>query len=123
MNPFFPPPANSTGAGSTDANANASADAGGAPPAGGMFDQAMLQQVLAALGAGRMRGDAGASAANPFGMGGLGGLGGMGGMGGLGAFGTPPAPADSRPPEERFQVQLEVRKRSVAAVVVVDHAD
>ena len=79
----------------------------------------MKQQMLAALGTGRMGGDAGAGAANPFGMGGLGGL---GGMGGLGAFGTPPAPADSRPPEERFQVQLEVRTRSVAAVVVVDHA-
>ena len=78
----------------------------------------MLQQMIAAMGAGRMGGDTGAG--NPFGMGGPGGLGGMCGMvgmGGLGAFGTPPAPADSRPPEERFRVQLEVRKRSAAVVV------
>jgi ubiquilin len=51
---------------------------------------------------------------NPFGMdpalmqqmlfGGSGGLGG----GGLGGMGSPPPPADTRPPEERFQVQLQV---------------
>lgn len=36
---------------------------------------------------------------------------GGGGLGGFGGFGAPPAavPADTRPPEERFQVQLEVR--------------
>lgn len=55
----------------------------------------------------------GAANANPFGMdpalmqqllgGGMG-----GGLGGLGGFGAPAAPADSRPPEERFQVQLQV---------------
>ena len=85
----------------------------------------MLQQMLAAMGAGRMRGDAGAGAANPFGMGGPGGLGGMGGPVGwagwavLGRLGRlrHPQSADSRPPEERFQVQLEVRKRSAAVVV------
>ncbi|KAJ3771180.1 hypothetical protein FB446DRAFT_116892 [Lentinula raphanica] len=52
----------------------------------------------------------GAGAANPFGM-----LNpammqqmfGGGGFGGMGGFGAPAAPADSRPPEERFQVQLQ----------------
>jgi ubiquilin len=35
-------------------------------------------------------------------------LGGMGGgMGGMGGGGAPAAPADTRPPEERFQVQLQ----------------
>lgn len=52
--------------------------------------------------------------ANPFGfnpalmqqlMGG-GGLG--GGLGGFGGFDAPAAPTDTRPPEERFQVQLQV---------------
>ena len=53
--------------------------------------------------------------ANPF-AGGLGGGfgGGFGGGlgapgGGFGAFSAPSAPADTRPPEERFQVQLQVR--------------
>jgi ubiquilin len=43
-------------------------------------------------------------------MGGAGGgLG--GGLGGFGGFGAPPpaAPADTRPPEERFEMQLQVR--------------
>lgn len=52
--------------------------------------------------------------AGPFGAGlGGGGLGGgsLGGFGGgLSPFGVPPAaPVDTRPPEERFQVQLQVR--------------
>ena len=72
------------------------------------------------MGAGRMGGDTGA--ANPFGMGGLGGLGewvGWAGWAVLGRLGRlrHPQSADSRPPEERFQVQLEVRKRSAAVVV------
>ena len=53
------------------------------PPPGGMLDPALMQQMLAAFGGG--------------------------GGGGLGGFGSPLAPADSRPPEERFQVQLQVR--------------
>lgn len=68
------------GAGATGAGA-------GLPP----FNTALMQQILAGGG-------------GPFG--GLGG-GFGGGLGGLG--GTPPAPADTRPPEERFQVQLQVR--------------
>ncbi|KAH7925375.1 hypothetical protein BV22DRAFT_435938 [Leucogyrophana mollusca] len=51
----------------------------GAPPFG-MFDPAMLAQMQQAFG---------------------------GGMGGFGAGGAPAAAADSRPPEERFQVQLQ----------------
>lgn len=42
----------------------------------------------------------------PFGPG-AGGLGGFGGFGGAPA--APATPADTRPPEERFQVQLQVR--------------
>jgi ubiquilin len=50
-----------------------------------MFDPAALAQMQSAFGGG-------------------------GGLGGFGGFGAPPAaPADSRPPEERFQVQLQVR--------------
>lgn len=55
----------------------------GSPPPFGM-DPALMQQLLGA---------------GPFG-------GGMGG--GMGGFGAPAAPVDSRPPEERFQVQLQV---------------
>ncbi|KAG1783447.1 hypothetical protein EV702DRAFT_1041115 [Suillus placidus] len=54
----------------------------------GMFDPAALAQMQAAFGGG-----------------------GGGGPGGFGGFGAPPAaPADSRPPEERFQVQLQQLK-------------
>ena len=73
------------------------------------MNPAALQQLLAGAGAGGA---------------------GAGGFGGAGMGGFPPGffapavpqPTDTRPPEERFQVQLEVRTRSVAAVVVVDHA-
>ena len=57
----------------------------GSPPPNAFPDLAMMQQLLALGGSG----------------------GGGGGLGGL--FGAPPTPADTRPPEERFQVQLEVR--------------
>lgn len=58
----------------------------GAPPANPLgMNPAMMQQLLAGGG--------------PFG-------GGMGGYGGVPA--APVAPADTRPPEERFQVQLQV---------------
>lgn len=40
---------------------------------------------------------------NPYMMGGMGGMGGMGAMGGMGGLG---APADTRPPRERFATQL-----------------
>ena len=41
---------------------------------------------------------------NPFMMGGMGGMGGMPGMAGMGGMG---APADTRPPRERFATQLQ----------------
>ena len=53
------------------------------------FDPAAMQQMLGMLGGGGI-----GAGANAFG----------GGFGG-----APAAPADTRPPEERFQVQLQVR--------------
>ncbi|RPD69361.1 hypothetical protein L226DRAFT_539873 [Lentinus tigrinus ALCF2SS1-7] len=106
FNPFFPTPAapaaGATGSGSGAATGTPGAEgAGGAAAAPPPFDPAMMQQMLAALGgAGAGAGGAGAGAANPFAN--------PFAMGGLGGFGSPPAPADSRPPEERFQVQLQV---------------
>ena len=58
----------------------------GSPLPNPFLDPAMMQQLLA--------------------FGGPGGGGGGGGLGGL--FGAPTTPADTRPPEERFQTQLEV---------------
>jgi ubiquilin len=55
----------------------------GAPP---MFDPAMMQQLMGTFGGG------GAAA----------------GAGGLFGAGVPTTPADSRPPEERFETQLQV---------------
>lgn len=78
FNPFFPPPPAAAGGD----NANASNPPNSANPLG-MFDPAAMQQMFSALGGG----------------------GGGGGFGGFGA--TPAAPADSRPPEERFEVQLQ----------------
>ncbi|KAJ2918753.1 hypothetical protein MD484_g1703, partial [Candolleomyces efflorescens] len=58
-----------------------------------LFNPALMQQLLAGGGGGF-----GAPAANPWGM----------PFGaGAGAGATPAAPADARPPEERFQVQLQ----------------
>ncbi|KAJ8588413.1 hypothetical protein M405DRAFT_819729 [Rhizopogon salebrosus TDB-379] len=66
-----------------------SAGAGGAASPFGMFDPAAFSRMQAAMG------------------GAGGGLG--GGLGGFGGFGAPPpaAPADTRPPEERFEMQLQ----------------
>lgn len=50
-----------------------------------------------------------------------GGLGGLGDLGALGAFGSPPAPADTRPPEERFQMQLQVCLLSLSSAQVFDY--
>ncbi|KAF8435801.1 hypothetical protein L210DRAFT_3484237 [Boletus edulis BED1] len=62
--------------------------AGAGANVGAMPNPALLQALLGA---------------GPFGGAGLGGPG-----GGLGSFGAPPAaPVDTRPPEERFQVQLQ----------------
>ena len=55
--------------------------------------QRAMQQMNEAMG--------GDTNADPLGFGGL-----MGGLGG-GAFGAPAAPADDRPPEVRFESQLE----------------
>ncbi|KAI0348207.1 hypothetical protein BDW22DRAFT_1350375 [Trametopsis cervina] len=90
FNPYFPPPAaTGTPGGANAANATPNANANAANPFGA-FDPAMFQQMMGVFGGG----------------GGLGGgLGGLGG--GLGGFGAPAAPADSRPPEERFQTQLQ----------------
>ncbi|KAF7973568.1 hypothetical protein HWV62_14838 [Athelia sp. TMB] len=74
--PAFPPLGNMFGG---------AAGAGAGAP-GGMFDPAMLQQMQSLFGAG----------------GGAGGFG--GGAGGFG--GAPAAPADTRPPEERFELQI-----------------
>ncbi|KAI0652761.1 hypothetical protein C8Q79DRAFT_119741 [Trametes meyenii] len=107
FNPFGAPPAAGvapagagSAAGAEGAGAGAAPGLAGAGAGAGMFDPAMMQQMLAALGGGTPGAGAGAGAgANPFGA--------FGGLGGLGAFGAPPAPADTRPPEERFQVQLQ----------------
>lgn len=46
--------------------------------------------------------------------------GGWGGFGGAGyGMGTPPAPSDTRPPEERFQVQLQVSLCSIYQILTV----
>ena len=102
FNPWFPPPPPPAAAASGTASGGATPGAGGAGgspqpnPLAGMFDPAAMQQMLGMLGGG------GAGAGAP----GLGAFGGLGGLGGLG--GVPAAPADTRPPEERFQVQLQV---------------
>ncbi|KZT63630.1 hypothetical protein DAEQUDRAFT_733596 [Daedalea quercina L-15889] len=93
--PFLPPVPG--GSNPTSPGGTSQGTAGGA----GAFDPALMQQMLAAMGGGA-GGLGGAGGADPFG------LGAFGGLGGLGAFGgAPAAPADSRPPEERFQVQLQ----------------
>lgn len=91
--PFFNPwvPTSSTSPGGTPAagtGAAAGAAAGAPPnPFASMFDPAMMQQMMGAMGGGGFGGGLG---------------------GGLGGFGATAAPADTRPPEERFQVQLQV---------------
>ena len=83
--------ANTTGQtpGTTDA-ANPTGTPSGPPSQNPLLDPAMMQQFLGAFGA--------------PGGGGPGGLGGFGG----GLFQPPATPADTRPPEERYQAQLEV---------------
>ncbi|KII93000.1 hypothetical protein PLICRDRAFT_170800 [Plicaturopsis crispa FD-325 SS-3] len=84
--PLFPPFGTATSA------------APGSPGAGGLgaggLDPALMQQLLGGMGGG-----------NPFG--GFGGAGAAGGANPFAAFGSPPAPTDTRSPEERFQVQLQ----------------
>ncbi|KAI9566340.1 ubiquitin-domain-containing protein [Boletus coccyginus] len=83
-----------------------------APP----YNPALLQALMSGGAFGGLGGAPGGLGGAPGGFGGApggfggapGGFGGLGGLGG-GLFGAPPAaaPADSRPPEERFQVQLQ----------------
>lgn len=83
FNPWFPPPPSGGVPPTTGAPGAAPSAGAGAPPNpyASMFDPAAMQQMLGMLGGGPA----------------------------LGGFGAPPAaPADSRPPEERFQVQLQV---------------
>lgn len=71
-----------------------------AGPGAGLPNPALLQALL---GAGAFGGGLGGG----LGGGPGGGFSGLGG--GLSPFGAPAVPADTRPPEERFQVQLQVR--------------
>ncbi|KAF9269700.1 hypothetical protein L218DRAFT_976715 [Marasmius fiardii PR-910] len=71
------PQAGSTTPGSTGANTASSS------PPNPLFNPALMQQMMNAMG----------GSSNPW------------AMGGLGGFGSPPT--DSRPPEERFQTQLQ----------------
>jgi ubiquilin len=89
----MPPPANPGSPTSTAAPGSP----GTTPGANSMFDPAMMQQMMSAFGGGAD----GAPAANPFGAFG------MPPFGGAGAFGSPASPADSRPPEARFETQLQ----------------
>ncbi|EPS99332.1 hypothetical protein FOMPIDRAFT_1164025 [Fomitopsis schrenkii] len=103
--PFAPPP---SAGGSNPTSQGAQGAAPGAGAGAGLFDPALMQQMLAAMGGGAGPGavaGAGAGGADPFGLGAFGGLGGLGGLGAFG--GAQAAPADTRPPEERFQVQLQ----------------
>lgn len=85
LNPFalfggFPVPA--TGAGNVPPGATTGAPGANSTP-GLPFNPALMQQM--------------------FGLGAFGGP----GAGGLGTYGAPAPPSDTRPPEERFQVQLQ----------------
>ena len=66
---------------STPGTTNTTGTTPGSPPPNPFSDPAMMQQLMSAFGA-------------------------PGAGGGL--FGAPTAPADTRPPEERFQTQLQV---------------
>lgn len=85
---------------STTESTNAPNTTPGVPPPNPFSDPAMMQQLMGML-------------SGPAGGGGLGGglfggpAGGLGGGLGGGLFGVPPTPADTRPPEERFQTQLQ----------------
>jgi len=116
--PSFPAPGTPGGASTTTPSASndstatgtgaAGAGAGAANPLNSLFgNPAMMQQMQQMLAAGGGGGFGGGGLGAGAGAG-AGGFGGLGGLGGLGGFGAPPAaPADSRPPEERFQVQLQ----------------
>ncbi|KIM77103.1 hypothetical protein PILCRDRAFT_825639 [Piloderma croceum F 1598] len=82
------PPAHAPFASMFGPVAGASGATTGGPGGAGGFDPAMMQQLF-----GMSAGAAGGGAANPFGA--------------IGGAPTPAAPADTRSPEERFQVQLQ----------------
>lgn len=100
--PGVPGNANSTNPADSTASDGSTAGGTGALPTGvppfpGM-DPAFMQQLL-------MGGLGGGGFGSPGGAAGAGG--GLGGLGGFGAPQTPAVPADTRSPEERFQVQLQ----------------
>ncbi|KAG1805577.1 uncharacterized protein BJ212DRAFT_1486341 [Suillus subaureus] len=106
----FPAPGTPSTAPASSTSSNPSTSPTGSQPAPNLFAAFFPPVPPASAGTG-----AGAGA-NPFGMFDPAALaqmqtafgGGGGGLGGFGGFGAPPAaPADSRPPEERFQVQLQ----------------
>lgn len=123
LNPFGAPPAGQPAtpgaqpsSGESPAQRDASTTPGATPaPAGQAGGDSAAPNPFAGL-----FGAPGGNAANPFGItpeqmqqfmqmmgnGGMGGMGGMGGFGGLGGMGEPAAPADNRPPEERYADQL-----------------
>ena len=99
-----PPPANP---GSPTSTAAPGAP-GTTPGANSIFDPAMMQQMMSAFGGGAD----GAPAANPFGAFGI------PPFGGAGAFGAPASPADSRPPEVRFETQLQANLHQISHKLV-----
>lgn len=108
FNPLGAPPTAQPASGDNAAQREGSG-APGSTPAG----QASGNNTAANPFAG-LFGAPGGNAANPFGITPeqmqqfmqMMGNGGMGGMGGMGGFGEPAAPADNRPPEERYADQL-----------------
>jgi ubiquilin len=113
------PPSTASPTSQTSTGSGAAASGGAQQSPFGSVDPAALLQMLGAGGMGAGGLGAGGLGAGGLGAGGLG-AGGLGGLGGLGAgglgspgagfpplFGSPPA--DTRSPEERFQVQLQVR--------------
>jgi len=91
-------PANAVAGNPTSPTPASPAAPGNANPANplGNFDPALIQQLLGGAGGG------GGAAGGPFGAGSPFGLGGF-----AGGAATPATPADTRSPEERFQVQLQ----------------
>ena len=78
---------------------------GAAPGTPGGFNPALMQQMLA-----------GNNTMGP----GVGAAGGWGGFGDLGfGMANPPVPSDTRPPEERFQVQLQASLLSFIIIIII----
>jgi len=96
-----PAPFNMFGGPAPGAGAGAGSGAAGGVPANpfGAVDPALMQQMFGGFGAGN-------------------GFGGMGAGGFGGASAAPTTPADTRSPEERFQVQLQVSLSALYGLVV-----